>query len=64
MNDLARSRHEDMWARVHQNIAKAAKAQSEFFDEAIQKGQRVLSYIKQEQFARNSKTMAQAEKSA
>ena len=49
MNDMARARHEDMWARVQRNIAKAAKAQSEFFDEAIEKGQRVLAYAKQEQ---------------
>lgn len=64
MNDLARNRHEDMWARLHKRIAEAAKAQSDFFDEAIQKGQRLLAYAKQEQAARNSKTMAQAEKSA
>ncbi len=58
MNDLARSRHEDMWQRMHRNIAKAAKAQADFFDEAIEKGGRLLAYAKQEQQLRNQGNMA------
>lgn len=53
MNALSRSKHEDMWARMHKRIADAAKAQSEFFDEAIQKGQRILAFAKAEQKARS-----------
>lgn len=52
MNELARSRHEDMWSRLHKRIADAAKAQADFFDEAISKGQRLIAMGKQERAAR------------
>lgn len=52
MNELARNRHEDMWSRLHKRIADAAKAQADFFDEAISKGQRLIAMGKQERAAR------------
>lgn len=61
MLSLSRSRHEDMWSRLHKRIAEAAKAQSEFFDDAIEKGQRLLAYAKAEQTAKNAVRNAQTE---
>lgn len=51
MEELGRTRMDYMWERMFKRIKDATKAQSEFFDTAIQKGRTLLQFSKEQSSA-------------